>query len=269
MCHASGFTRDEKDYGTLQIMWSAEYRSACMRDGLYRVVPHTFVRRNVEITEWSLVANVDLPKGTFLGFYSGAFDTEERESLYAAKVDDIYIYPFPNEQNISVQQRHARPFANMNEPAVHSYANCCMIVQDFLPSEVVGVEGDAKFFRGLACFTCEDVRAEDHLTWHYGRSYEAHRQSQGYEAGQPCKALVEEEVFVPSNSEGVLRYVAQVSRECVFPVFGTRKSERIPQKKRRRRESSDDDSSSSGSGHIPKYVPKKETRTERLARRTR
>ena len=55
----------------------------------------------------------------------------------------MFIYPFPDEQNITDEQRKNRPFANMNEPLAGENANCCMIVQDFKHNEIDGlVEGD-------------------------------------------------------------------------------------------------------------------------------
>ena len=145
------------------------------------------------------LANVDIPKGSFVGFYTGTFSTEQVESLYAAQVDDMFIYPFADERAITVFDRNRRPLANMNEPLEHTHANCCMIVQDFLPHEVLDVphtEDSARFFRGLVCFTCEDVKKEQELTWHYGRHYASHREQEGYKAGKPCKALLDKEVFM-------------------------------------------------------------------------
>ena len=262
----------------VKYMWSAEYRAASIQNSdvetlshLYRVNTSILLKKNIQVIEWSLIANMDLEKGTFLGFYTGEFTTEQKSSIYSAQVDDILIYPFENEQNITEEERNLRPFANMNEPKVNRFANCCMIPQDFLHNEVSNVpahEMHAHFFRGLACFTCDNITKGEELTWYYGKSYESHRQHQGYMAGKACKAIIEKEIFIPSNSQGVLQILSKVSRDCVFPVFKLRKTERISTKKRQRKQESDDsESSSSGSGHIPKYVPKQESRDVRRERR--
>lgn len=253
-------------------MWVAEYRASCLKENLIQVVPKVFRKRNQDITEWSLVAKTDIPLGTFIGFYSGEFATDVRESLYSAKVDSTHIYPFPDEERITALQRTQRPLANMNEPAKGSYANCCMLVQDFSTQEVVHSSPDVRFYRGLACFTCTDIKANEELTWHYGASYQSHRDEQDYEVGYNCKLLTQKKVFIPDHSQGVLSVMPKISLDCVFPVQGLRKSERFPLEKKRKRKkntsSEDSDSSSSGSGHIQKYKPSAESRQSRLTRRT-
>ena len=253
-------------------MWRAQYRASCLQDALCRVTSTVLTRRNAEVTEWALVATADLPLGTFLGFYAGDVSTEARESLYSAQVGRVYIYPFEDEARITAPQRAARPLACMNEPAEGACANCCMVVQDFLPDEVIGVgPPTARFYRGLACFTCKAVARGEPLTWHYGRSYEAHRRAQGYRAGAPCELLTQGAPFLPDASQGVLARMPRVSQECVWPVFGAQQSERLPsrrRKKKKKRGSDDDsDTDSSGSGHMPKYTPRAESRAERLQRR--
>lgn len=255
-------------------MWPAQTRASCFRAEMYEIKRDSVFKRNMHIVEWSLVATRDIPIGTFLGFYSGEFDLSIRNSLYAAKLDNFHIYPFPDEDNISEEQRSQRPFANMNEPNIHEFANCCMIVQDFAHTEIENVSyipnfEAARFFRGLACFSCAEIKSGESLTWHYGPSYESHRQQQHYVAGRQCKKIIDKEVFIPSNSQGVLQVISKVPHKCVIPVFALRRSERFKfeRKKRKRSESSDDsDTNSSGSGHIPKYVPSG-SREDRLNRR--
>ena len=220
-------------------MWRGEYRSNCIRNGLYDISSTTLVKKNEETRQWTLKAVIDIPIGIFLG------------------------------HNITDEQRKNRPFANMNEPLAGENANCCMIVQDFKHDEIDGlVEGDDKalFFRGLACFTCADVKTGDDLTWYYGKAYEENRQQQGYDAGKPCELLTQRVAFIPSNSTGVLSFMPRVSRDCVIPMYRQHKSDRFKLKKRRRKkgDSSDSpDTDSSGSGHIPKYRPNTTTRSER------
>ena len=259
-------------------MWPAEQRAAQFPSGLYRVQQTKLMRRNVERIEWSLVANCDIPLGTFLGFYTGDHEETYRESLYAADLANIYIYPFKNESNITEEERKSKPFANMNEPNAGDYANCCFVNQDFDHREVEGVENIpnydiARFFRGLACFTCDDVKRGQELTWHYGKLYQANREEQQYEAGKPCVLLLHHEEFIPGNSQGVLSIMSKVPHTCLVAVTGLKKSNRFPlprKKRRKKRDSSDDedDSSSLESEDEPKYKPSEtETRADRLKRR--
>jgi hypothetical protein len=105
-------------------------------------------------------------------------------------------------------------------------ANCCMILQDFSHEEIefptdfnLQTVANARFFRGLACFTCAQVKNVDELTWYYGVSYEPHRSSIGYKVGQPCRLLVENTAFIPDNSQGVLQVMPKVQYACVLPIF--------------------------------------------------
>ena len=230
----------------------------CARSGLYRVT-------QLDDANWGLLATHDLPSGMFLGFYSGTFAERSVDvSMYAAAIHNrIDIFPFADESNITKSQRQERPFANMNEPNKDQIANCAMLVQDFAHDEVEGVEWipnhrSARFFRGLACFTCTDIPAGQQLVWHYGASYEANRIAQGYEAGLPC---------VPRTYEQILRVIRKVPHICVYPIAGAVKSARF--KTPRPMTRNDSDTSSSGSGHSPKYTPAKETRAERLAKRNK
>ena len=256
-------------------MWSAEHQTACLLNDKVIALPKVMTRKKLQVTEWSLVAKVNMPPATFIGFYSGEFSTDRRESLYSAQVDQMHIYPFADEENITLQERIARPLASMNEPAHNTDANCCMIVQDFAPNEVAHSSPNVRFYRGLACFTCAHVYADEEITWNYGASYEANRQMQGYEAGPPCKLLRQQIPFLPDESRGVLDQMPIVSLQCVFPVTSSHKSARFPlvkkPKRRRRSDSSEEDSdaSSSGSGHAPKYVPSLKSREERVNERSR
>ena len=243
----------------------------------YKVQQTTVKRRNTDIVEWSLVATCDIAIGTFLGFWTGDQDIAYRDSLYAAKLDHMHIYPFANEANITYSERENRPFANMNEPNFGHHANCCFIIQDFRHDEVEGIENifkynAARFFRGLACFTCDNVKVGEQLTWYYGKAYEENRSQQGYREGEQCLSLLEGKEFIAENSQAVLAVMHKVPYTCLIAVTGQQKSTRfaLPNKKRKKyRSDDDDDSSSSGSGHEIKYKPStsNNSRNERLNRR--
>lgn len=262
-------------------IWPSQRHLSQIIATLYRIQETTLHRRNVDIIEWSLIATSDIAMGTFLGFYTGDHDIEYRDSVYAAKLDNVHIYPFADEANITRQERDNRPFANMNEPNTGEHANCCFIVQDFGHDEVEGIERidqyeKARFFRGLACFTCDAVKRGEELTWYYGKTYEGNRIKQGYEAGKDCLSLLEKKEFIASNSQAVLAVMPKVPYTCLIAVTGLRQSLRFPVQKRTRSknvsdddEDDDEDDSSSGSGHEIKYQPSAQSgsRSRRLMQR--
>ena len=218
--------------------------------------------------EWGLVTTAPISAGTCLGFYSGEFRIDRTPSLYAASLlRNVDIHPFADEEHISEAQRRERPFANMNEPNAGEQATCCMLVSDFAAHEIDGVEhipdyARALFFRGLACFTCRDLSADEALTWHYGKSYEEHRVAEDYTAGVTCTP---DEVEAISH-DAVFRTFPKVPWRVAYPVFTSIKSARFP-KLRNKRRLDDEDTSSSGSGHVPKYTPRDEGRNVRNERR--
>lgn len=252
---------------------------ACFKNNLHKVEETQLIKRNTTIQEWTLIATQHISVGTFIGFYTGEKSQNSIKSLYSVQVNNTFIHPFNNDNNITFEERLLHPLANMNEPNEGESANCCMIVQDFSHDEIENVENivnheKARFFRGLACFTCSNVNMGDALTWYYGNSYADFRQSQNYKAGKQCDLLLQRRAFIPSDSQGVLNSVNKVSYKCLFPVFGTHKSERFKQKKTKKRkrkydseDSGEDSNSSSGSGHSPKYNPNKNNEVqERILR---
>lgn len=242
---------------------------------LYEVKKSTLKRRNLDIIEWSLIATCDIKVNTFLGFYTGSFKSEAYDSLYSAQLDDTHIYPFEDESNISEAERRSKPFANMNEPNESEHANCCFVVQDFKHDEVQDIQNipnheRALYFRGLACFSCIDIKKDDELTWYYGDSYEPNRIRQGYKAGKPCTLLLQKQAFIEKDSLGVLSVLPKIPSTYLIAVIKSRKSLRFPHKKKRKKTESEDNNtsdSSSGSGHEIKYKPDIIGRGERLKRR--
>ena len=164
--------------------------------------------RNREIRMWSLVAKKNIPPGTFIGFYTGctASRTCPPGSHYALQIGPSQpcIVPFPDESEITPAQREFHALANMNEPIEGEYANCHMAVQDFSASEienVAAIQGHARFYRGMACFACERIDAGEALTWNYGTAFEPIRQLMNYTVGQPCRRVLENEVFIQPASQ--------------------------------------------------------------------
>ena len=218
--------------------------------------------RNRETRMWSLVAKRDLPRGTFVGFYTGAMDRNEcPESYYALDMGPgaPCIVPFADEQRITPFERDRHVLASMNEPVQGEHANCDMVPQDYSHAEIDNVQAianheTARFFRGIACFTCVDVRRGDQLTWYYGDSYQPHRDHIGYVAGMRCRDL---DGLVHSRS--ILDSLQRVPHYCVAAIVGRSvKSDRFKVKRKRHVDSEGEESSSSssGSGHEEAYKPR-------------
>ena len=143
-------------------------------------VSRTVLRtRNEETREWALVAKRDLPAGSFVACYSGFMGrvSIKKQSLYAVDMGHSQptIIPFASEDCcISSRERARHPLCSANEPALLEHANMHLEPHDFAHREVEDVgrvykHRLANFCRELAAFTCTDVKAGKHLTWHCGK----------------------------------------------------------------------------------------------------
>jgi hypothetical protein len=216
--------------------------------------------KNQTVLSWSLVAKKNISCGSFLGFYTGSMEMtmRDRESHYALEVGykQPCIYPFEDETNITSKVRNKHPLASMNEPNKGTHANSHMVIQDFDVAEIADVTNvynytHARFFRGLACFACCDIKKGDALTWHYGSKYQPIREGVGYEVGSPCKKVIDEEPFVRENSKTVLDALeGSIPCYAVFMVLKTQniKSSRFKKQKRHSVDSEGDESDSFSSG---------------------
>jgi hypothetical protein len=232
-------------------MFKSIYRSSYITNNLFEILQVEKNQETTNVLEWGLFAKIDLPASTFLGFYTGTFSVTEKPSRYSLSVVKVHIYPFDDEDNITHSERLEHPLASMNEPKEDEEANCCFFVQDFHPHEVVHMEQTLEhIFRGVACFTCRDIRQGEELTWYYGKQYESIRREKGYKAGKPCSNL--EELRMTIDSSSILRFLPKINRSDVWPI-----------KKRRINQTSVFDSEEQI------YFPPSESKKERLLRRNR
>ena len=172
-------------------------------------------------------ARAFLPKGTFLGFYTGAIapggasPTDYAFDMSRSVTHSTTIEPFGDADRISYKSRCRHVLANMNEPREGTHANAILVLQDFWHHEVEGGQPGV-CYRGVAAFTCCDVQKHEELTWHYGPGYEPTRRSKGYTAGLPCAAVLGDEEFLPDESQGAVRAYAERQQKiplaCVFPL---------------------------------------------------
>jgi len=116
----------------------------------------------------------------------------DRYAVQGPDPDVTFILDVPVDR-----QKHVG--ALFNEPPEGSAANMA------LHAERVALDnGDV--FHVLALYTCDaPVSAGAELTWFYGRSYEAVRRKEGYQAGLPCSS---KEPLTPPLEEVVQRVVA-------------------------------------------------------------
>ena len=215
--------------------------------------------RNQQTRMWGLHAKRDLKAGEFIGIYTGSYAslTCPLRTRYAVDVGPSQpcIVPFADEDQITPNERETHPLACMNEPSEGEFANTHMAIQDFTHAEVEGVEfiphhEQARFFRCMAGFACEDIPSGAALTWNYGTSYEPIRTLLGYVAGKPCRRVLADEVFIAPNSKAVLDALGRVPHYAVFPVMRsqTLKSERFKKHKRHSVDSEGEKSESFSSG---------------------
>lgn len=240
------------------------------------IVKRTLIRaRNKETREWALFSKKFIRAGTFLGFYTGEFVKDvNTDSFYAAEMGRGLpsILPFTDERKITSAERSKHPFASANEPSAGEHANMHLEIQDFSSEEVdhareVGVGKSKKvfFYRGLAFFACVDIERNQQLTWQYGDAYTPNRRLKRYEAGFPCKKVLDKESFIQEASRSVLDAIKLVPHTCAYRVTSNVQSVRFNKKKRVRMDSDGDESvaSSSGSGHETAYVPRPSSRRKK------
>jgi hypothetical protein len=204
------------------------------RQYLYRtvLVKRTRVKvRNQETRMFSLISKRDLTRGEFIGFFTGSMSSRTCPpgSHYAVFMGPSQpcISPFQDENHISPQDRDTHPLASMNEPSEGEFANCHMAVQDFSHSEIENLTAiqhheSARYFRGLACFACQDIPAGQALTWVYGPAYEPIRQLMQYAAGKTCRSVLDGEIFIKPDSKSVLDALHErVPSYTVYPILIT------------------------------------------------
>jgi hypothetical protein len=164
-----------------------------------------------------LYTTVNLPKGSFLGFYNGDFEDGEfrgRDS-YVFSLSNVHIRP----QKVKGRIDSTRyPLAMCNEPPVSTVAN--VHVYEF--SKAKGVIPQLKptaDVSALAFYTGRDVKGGAELFVHYGSHYDRshyalYDQTENPLAlvGRPCKTLkAERELPMDMMRHFGLMYV---DREC-------------------------------------------------------
>ena len=215
--------------------------------------------------EWALFAKRVIPKNTCIGFYTGRYiknkDFLKLDTLYGVSINpNTLILPFENELNVSYEDRLTHPLALMNEPRENQKANVMLVIQDFKPSEITGLQNTPEqtkkpiFFRGLAAFVCRDINTHEELTWHYGNSYEKVRKEKKYKAGSECTTVIannSKDVLHPETEKNLLSLDGKVPYTYVFPVYNKVRSEREDEffdrkkgKRKRKKDDSDNDSDS-------------------------
>ena len=141
-----------------------------------------------------LFTTVHLRKGSFLGFYSGAFkDGEFRgRDAYVFSLSNVYIQPTKVKGRIDATRY---PLAMCNEPPPSTDANVCAVefskARGVIPQLPPNTDISA-----LAFYTCRDVKGGEELFVHYGSRYDrSHYDLYKKTAnplnlvGRPCKTL--------------------------------------------------------------------------------
>lgn len=141
-----------------------------------------------------LFTTVDIPKGSFLGFYSGVFrDGEFRgRDAYVFSLSNAYIRPKRVQGRIDPMRY---PLAMCNEPPVSTDANVSTV--EFAKAKgVIPQLPPASHISALAFYTCRAVRGGEELFVHYGVRYDRSHYAFCDKVkdpmelvGRPCKTL--------------------------------------------------------------------------------
>ena len=116
-----------------------------------------------------LYAGMDLPKGTFLGFYSGDIkdgDYTGKDS-YVFQLSDVYIKPRKTRKGVDPVRY---PLAMCNEPRPGETANVTTIEFSSAKDVIATLKPKTKI-AALGFYTCRDVQGGEELFVHYGKRY--------------------------------------------------------------------------------------------------
>lgn len=116
-----------------------------------------------------LFTTVDLPKGSFLGFYSGEFKEGEYrgKDSYVFQLSDVYIKPRKTRRGVDAARY---PLAMCNEPRPGETASVAVVEFSTARDVITSLPPSTKI-AALGFFTCRDVRGGEELSVHYGTRY--------------------------------------------------------------------------------------------------
>lgn len=142
---------------------------------------------------YGLFARCDLPRNTFLGYYTGEFYDDEEDdipvSLYAVNGSGFTVIPPGEEDPDGVDPRYY-PLAMMNEPPRGTSANVDVVEWLFAKDAVPGIPPKQKV-NVLAVHTCRDILAGEELYFYYGELYDRrHYGKRPYNVGCACERPV-------------------------------------------------------------------------------
>lgn len=116
-----------------------------------------------------LYTGVNIPKGSFLGFYNGRFkDGEYRgRNSYVFSLSEMYIHPSKTKGYVDPMRY---PLAMCNEPPNGTVANVCAVEFSKAKNVIPQLPSSASI-SALAFYTCRDVKGGEELFIHYGEAY--------------------------------------------------------------------------------------------------
>ena len=171
-----------------------------------------------------LYATVDLPKGSFLGFYNGTF----REIAKRDTTRDGYVFATSNER-ITPRKTKGRvdparyPLAMLNEPPPGTTANVTAV--EFVTAQhVIPQLPPRTKIAAIGFFTCRFVAAGDELFVHYGAFYDRRKYENPHHlpadqlVGAPCTLLKKEREHPTDMAAMFGLSHARVDDEC-FVVY--------------------------------------------------
>ena len=116
-----------------------------------------------------LFASIDIPAGSFLGFYNGTIKDGEYKgnNRYVFSMSSAYVVPPSIKGRVDA---YMYPLAMVNEAPANGFANACIIeftsAKGVIPSLSPKTEISA-----IGYFTCFDVEAGEELFINYGKTY--------------------------------------------------------------------------------------------------
>lgn len=164
------------------------------------IVQQTLLKKGKKRLEFNgLFTSESIPKGGFIGFYSGDFFDEEDEipnSHYALNGSGYTVVP-PGENTRRGVDPLLHPLGMANEPPLGTVANATVVEWSLAKDAIPGI--DPKRRVGvLAIHACRDIEVGEEIYFHYGELYDRrHYGRKPYNVGKGCtisrKSIPEDE----------------------------------------------------------------------------
>ena len=202
------------------------------RPGLF--VHQTLLKKGKQRLDfYGLFTSERIPKGAFVGYYTGTFydevwDDEDREEVanppprshYAVNGSGFTVVP-DGEKDPRGVDPSLHPLAMMNEPPRGSVSNVFVVEWSHAKDAIPGIAPNTKV-GVIAMHACRDIEAGEELYFYYGDLYDRrHYGRRPYNVGAECRPLSTREIPEHERPRNVMldNNVNSVPEDFVYISF--------------------------------------------------